>query len=120
MREPLSPRKHAIADYGLLAVNLTAPSLIGATRATRTLFAAFGLVQGALNALTDQPLALGRLVPFRLHGRIEKLSGPALVALPLLAGVHRDPRGRAYWAAAGAALVTVYNLTDWNAQDTDR
>ena len=120
MRRPLSPEQHGIADYGFLAANLALPSLLGASRAARLLFAAFGAVQGSLNAVTDQPLAVRRLVPFRLHGRIEKLSGPAYLLLPLLTGVHRDPRGRAYWIAAGIALVTVYNATDWDAEDTDR
>lgn len=119
MAKPLSPKRHAIVDYAFLAANATMPSLIGAFGGTRALFAAFAAVQGSLNALTDQPLAIARLVPFALHGRIEKLSAPLYLLAPLLVGVHKDPRGRAWWAAAGIALVTAYNLTDWDAADTD-
>jgi len=120
VRKPLTPEKHAIVDHVFLATNLTGPTLVVASPRAKALFAAFGAVQGTLNAFTDQPLALRRLIPFRLHGLIEKHSGPAYVALPLLLGLHRRPRDRALWLGTGAALVTAYNLTDWNATDTDR
>jgi len=120
MRKPLSPEKHAVIDYGFLATNLTVPTLIGATPATRALFAAFGAIQGTLNAFTDQPLAIKRLVPFKLHGQVEKASLPIFALVPLLVGVHRDRRGRWFWAASAAALLTAYNLTDWNAKNTNR
>jgi len=120
MRKPLTPQKHAIVDYVFLAANLTGPALVGASPRAKVLFASFGAVQGSLNAFTDQPLAIKRLIPFKVHGLIEKYSGPAYVALPLLLGVHRNPRDRALWLGMGAALITAYNLTDWNATNTNR
>jgi len=120
MRKPLTPEKHAIVDYGFLAANLAVPSLIGAAPSTRALFAVFGAVQGTLNAFTDQPLSIARLVPFKVHGQVEKFSLPVFALVPLLVGVHRDRRGRWFWAASAAALLTAYNLTDWNAKNTDR
>jgi len=119
MDKPLTPEKHAVVDYGFLATNLAAPTLIGAGHRTRVLFAVFGAVQGTLNAFTDQPLSIARLVPFKVHGQIEKFSLPAFVLLPLLVGVHRDRRGRLFWAASAAALLTAYNLTDWDDPNTD-
>lgn len=94
---------------------MAAPSLLGLRGPARALSYLFGAAQGGLNALTDQPLALKRLVPFRTHGTIELLSGPLYVALPLLTGAARDPRARNYFLALGVVLVTVYNLTDWEA-----
>lgn len=85
----------------------------------KALFASFGVVQGSLNAFTDQPLAIKCLIPFTVHGVIEKYSAPAYLALPLLLGLHRRPRDRALWLGMGGALVIAYNLTDWNATDTD-
>ena len=119
MRKPLTPEKHAVVDYGFLATNLAAPSLIGAAAGTRVLFAAFGVVQGTLNAFTDQPLSIARLVPFKVHGQVEKWSLPVFALLPLLVGVHRDRRGRLFWAASAGALLSAYNLTDWDDQNTD-
>ena len=118
--KPISPRLHALIDYGFLAGNLTLPSLVGASGKARAVFAAFGLVQGALNAFTVQPYAIAAEVPFRLHGTIERNSAPVYLGLPLLLGLHREPRARTLWLGVGAALVTVYNLTDWEAPSPTR
>jgi hypothetical protein len=64
-------------------------------------------------------LALKRLVPFRTHGTIELSSGPLFVALPWLTGALEDPKARAYFLALGALLVTVYNLTDRDADPNE-
>ncbi len=74
----------------------------------------FGGVQGALNAVTDQPLPAKRAVPFRIHGEIEKWSGPAFVLLPVLTGALEQPRARMYFGTLLVILVTVFHLTDWN------
>lgn len=118
--KPLTPRAHSIIDYLFTAGNLTIPSIIGMSGATKALFAGFGVVQGTLNALTTQPYAARQVVPFKLHGLIEKGSLPIYIIAPILVGAAREPRARAYWIAVGLALVTVYNLTDWNARHTGR
>lgn len=41
---------------------------------------AWGAGQGTLNALTDQPYALRRVVSFKRHGQAEAVALPALVA----------------------------------------
>lgn len=115
MKKPISPRAHGAIDYGFLAANLLAPSILGLKGSARTLSYLFGGTQGALNALTDHPLALKRLVPFRTHGTVELSSGPLFVLLPWLTGALQVPRARNYFLALGAVLVTVYNLTDWDA-----
>lgn len=117
---PISPRLHSLIDYGLAAGNLTLPTLLGMSGCARAVFASFGLVQGGLNALTVQPYAVSRVVPFRVHGTVEKSSTPLFVGLPLLAGLNREPRARAFWLGLGVALVVVYNLTDWDARRTAR
>lgn len=116
----ISPRLHSVIDYGFAAGNLLLPSVLGTSSKARALFAAFGLTQGTLNALTVQPLAVDKVVPFRIHGLIEKNSAPVYFGLPLLLGLHREPKARALWLTVGAALITVYNLTDWDARRTDQ
>ena len=112
--KPISRPLHSLIDYGFTVGNLALPSLLGMSGRARGLFASFGVVQGTLNALTVQPYAVDRVVPFGLHGAIEKNSAPLYFGLPLLLGIAREPKARAFWLAVGAALVTVYNLTDWN------
>ena len=117
--KPITPRMHSVIDYGFAAGNLLLPSLLGSSGKARALFAAFGLTQGALNALTVQPFALDQVVPFRAHGLIEKNSAPIYFGVPLLLGIHRETTARALWLTIGAALITVYNLTDWDARHTN-
>ena len=92
--------------------NLIAPLLLGLKGSARTLSYLFGAVQGSLNAVTDQPLALRRLVPFRTHGTVELASLPLFVLLPWLTGASKDAKARRRFLALGVVLVTVYNLTD--------
>lgn len=117
---PLSPRAHSLIDYGFAAGNLLLPTMLRLRPAVVGVFAAFGVIQGTLNALTAQPYAVAKVVPFALHGSIEKASAPVYLLAPLLAGAGRHPRSRAYWLGLGAVLVAVYNLTDWSAKKTDR
>jgi len=120
VNKPIKPGAHGAIDYGLLALNLSAPSLLGLNGAARALAYLFGGAQGGLNAVTDQPLALRSIVPFGTHGTIELSSGPLFVALPLalpwLTGALKEPKARAYFLILGAVLVAVYGLTDWEAQ----
>ncbi|MGC5170808.1 hypothetical protein ACPW96_09550 [Micromonospora sp. DT81.3] len=118
--KPITPRMHGIIDYGLAAGNLVLPGLLKLRPSLIGVFAAFGVIQGALNSVTTQPLAVQKVVPFKVHGTIDKSSVPLYLLAPLAAGVVRDKRGRWYWLGLGAALITVYNLTDWNAKKTDR
>ncbi|MBA3415598.1 MAG: hypothetical protein H0U10_10280 [Chloroflexia bacterium] len=118
-KDPISPKAHGAIDYGFLGLMLAAPSLLGLTGPARTLCYLFGGAQGIPNALTDQPYAVERLVPFRTHGTIELASGLLFVALPVLTGAVKDPKARNYFLAAGAMLAAVYILTDWDATDTN-
>ena len=115
MRRPIKRKAHGAIDYAFLAANLVAPSVLGLEGPARTLPYLFGAVQGALNAVTDQPLALKAVVPFRTHGTLELASGPAFVALPWLTSALAQPRARAFFGLTGVALVAVYSLTDWEA-----
>lgn len=119
MFRPISPRAHGAIDYGLLMMWAGVPHLLGLPQPVRTVFATMGLGQAGLNAVTDQPYALRRIVPFRVHGLIEKYSSPLYVVLPLAAGTWDDRRSRVYFLAAGAVLVANFNLTNWNATSTN-
>ena len=73
-----------------------------------------------MNALTDQPFAIAPLLSFRTHGTVEKSSIPVYALAPLLTGVARDGKARAFWLVMGTVLVAVYNLTDWQAKTRSR
>jgi hypothetical protein len=112
--QPIKTSAHGAIDYGFAAVNLTAPSLLGLSGPAAAIPRAFALMQGGLNAVTRQPYAVRPLVSLRAHGWIEAATIPALGAVAAATGALDSPRGRLYFGAMGAALATVYALTDWN------
>ena len=115
MTPPIKVRAHSLIDYGFFACAAGGPVLLGLRGRARAIPLAFAATQGALNALTDQPYAVRRLVPFALHGRSESVAVPGLAAGILLAGAHRQPRAAPFFAALVGSLVIVYRLTDWDA-----
>ena len=115
MAKPISPAVHGAIDYGFLTLMTVAPPLLGLQGPARLLPRLFGGGQGVLNALTDQPYALRRVVPFKTHGELERWSGPAFVALPVITGALREPRARLFFGGALVLLLLNYNLTDWDA-----
>jgi hypothetical protein len=112
--QPIKTSAHGAIDYGFAAINLTAASMLGLSGPAALIPRSFALVQGGLNAVTRQPYAARPLVSLRAHRWIEAATIPALGALAAATGALGSPRGRLYFGAMGAALATVYALTDWD------
>ncbi len=111
---PISPRNHGLIDYAQSAMLITAPKLFGLTGTTATLTRAFGVIQLATNTLTDHPVAVRRLIPFHVHGLLEKWNGPAFAALALLTGGARRPQNLYFVVGQTLLAALIFNLTDWN------
>ena len=114
-RKPISPDVHGVIDYGLGVLNTAGPAALGLTGAARTVPAVAALVQGGLNAVTDQRFAARKLVPFRLHGRLEALGIPALLVATIATGAWKQPKAPLFYGGLFLALGAVYALTDWDA-----
>ena len=116
MKQPIKVESHSLIDYGFLAVAVAGPIALGLQGPARTVPLAFGASQGALNALTDQPYAVERAVPFKLHGRAESLAVPAFAVALVATGALAQPKAKPYFLGFLAALAAVYVLTDWDAE----
>lgn len=116
---PIGPTAHGALDYGFMTLNALAPSLLGLKGTARMLCYAFAGGQGLLNAFTDHPLGLRRLVPLRVHGQLETPFVPAILVLPWLTGALRQRNARRYFLSFfGIALVN-YLLTDYKANERE-
>ena len=115
MDKPLSPTTHAALDYALGATLLTAPHALGLSRRARVFFGAFGALAGVVNALTDTPLSIRRVIPFRTHRLIDLATDPLYLTVPVLSGIVRERRAAALWLATTALLAGSVALTDWDA-----
>ncbi len=84
--KPIGPTAHGAIDYTFVTLQVLAPSLFGLKGTARVLCYAFSGTQGIINALTDHPLGLKRVIPLRVHGELETPFVPALLVLPMLTG----------------------------------
>lgn len=113
--QPIKATAHGIIDYGFFALMTAGPVLAGVSPRLRALSWSVAATQGTINALTDTPVGLRRLIPLRVHGWLELAAAPAVVALPPLAGAVGDRRSRTAWLTVLALLATNYTLTDYEA-----
>ena len=113
--KPIGPRTHGTIDYGFVMTQALAPSLFGLHGAAKYCRYAFAATQGVLNAFTDQPLAVKRIVPFRVHGQLETPFLPALVLVPWLTGALKQRNARRYFFSFFAVALANYLLTDYKA-----
>ena len=117
--KPITPRQHTISDYSNGAMVGAAPQLFGLTGTTARLAIAYALIETAVNLLSDTPLGVKRVIPFRTHRVIDKWTGLAFLAAALATDGLRNRRNRRFVIGQAILGTAVYNLTDWNA-DTDR
>ncbi len=89
--------------------------LFGLRGSARTLCYAFALTQGVLNALTDHPLGIQRVV--LLHGPIETPFVPALLVLPLLTRAIKRRNAPRYFVSFFAVALANYLMTDYHAHE---
>jgi hypothetical protein len=116
MRKPISPTLHGVMDYVTVATTLVAPHLMRLPAKGAKASTALGAGYLMLSALTNYPLALKRVVPFKAHGAVEAASIPLLFALPFVLKFSAHKQARNYFFFLAAMTVVVAALTDWNAE----
>jgi len=97
MRRPVDSTLHGVVDYTAGAFLLTAfPRLarIAGTRSARQIRVA-AAVHGGYSTVTDYPLGIVKLLPFKAHLGIDALGALALAATPFVTGQYEQ--GRDQW-----------------------
>jgi hypothetical protein len=113
----LSPKIHGFLDYAVIVVLFLAPSLLDfPSEAAATSFI-LGGAYVVLSLITAYPLSLAKVIPFTVHGTIELVLSPFLVALPWIAGFSGHQVSRNFFIVAGQALFLVWLTTDYKAAD---
>jgi hypothetical protein len=113
-KKPFGPKAHSTIDYGFAATLFAAPSLFNLKGTARTLCYAFGGAAALLAALTDQPLAIKRVIPFHIHGQIDTPFVPTLLLLPWTTGALKRQNARFFFFSFSAMVLTNYLLTDYD------
>ncbi len=118
--KPIGPTAHGAIDYGFVTLQTLAPRLFGLGGKARRLCYAFAGFQGLINALTDHPLGLKRVIPLRVHGQLETPFVPALLVLPWMVGALEQRNARRYFLSFFGIALTNYLLTDDKARERKR
>jgi hypothetical protein len=113
----LSPKVHGYLDYAVILVLFIAPSLLGFAAEAAAVSYVLGAAYILLALLTAYPLSLAKVIPFTVHGTIELVLSPFLVAMPWLAGFSAHDASRNFFIIAGIALFIVWAVTDYKAAD---
>ena len=111
----MTPAVHGLIDYVFSGILLAAPSTMGLNaKATKT-YQALGTGFLLINALTDTPAAIKRVISFRGHQQTDALFLAGLSLLSLTGPIrHHKPTLGFHLGFLGTA-VTHYLLTDYRA-----
>ena len=117
MRKPISPRIHGVLDYATSAAVVTVPRAMNFPRPARVLFESLAAGYTGVSAVTDYPLSVKRLVPFKAHGATELAIAALLPVLPWALGFadHRAARNLCFGLTA--LTIVVAALTDWDSKE---
>ncbi|MCE7914401.1 MAG: hypothetical protein DYH15_06870 [Nitrosomonas sp. PRO4] len=107
----ISPRIHGYFDFLTVVIFLLAPALLGLSQLPAMLAYSLAAVHLIVTLTSDFPFGIFRLIPFAIHGWIERLVGPSLIALPfifgfvvvIVLGMLTDYKGEARKGSASAA-----------------
>lgn len=117
----LSPRIHGILDYVTVGLFAAAPLLFMTEAVPEAVGACLAVAATLLlvSMFTRYPLGALRWIPFPVHGAIEFVTAPLLVAYPWIAGFSAAPIARTFFVVAGASLFVLWALTDYRAAGRD-
>jgi hypothetical protein len=111
MKAIINPRIHGYLDYFTVIVFLLAPSLLSLSGVAGLLSYTLAIIHLAMTLVTDFPLGMIKLVPFRIHGIVERIVGPVLLVTPFLLGF--EGAARIFYFLMGATIIIVGLLTDY-------
>jgi hypothetical protein len=113
----ISTRMHGYLDFVTVVIFLLAPTVFGLTSTPAAIAYLLAVVHLVMTLATDFPFGVVRVIPFSIHGWVERVVGPTLVLLPLLLGFFGQPAARNFYIGIGIIIIVVGFLTDYSAQD---
>lgn len=112
----ISPRIHGYFDFLTVVIFLLAPALLGLSQLPAMLAYSLAAVHLIVTLTSDFPFGIFRLIPFAIHGWIERLVGPSLIALPFIFGFANEDIARNFYIAMGVVIILVGILTNYKGE----
>ena len=112
----ISPRIHGYLDFLTVVIFLLAPTLLGLSQLSAILAYGLAVVHLIVTLASDFPFGLVKLIPFTIHGWIERMVGPLLIAVPFIFNFSDEDLARNFYIAMGIIIIIVGVLTDYQAE----
>ena len=109
----ISPRTHGYLDFLTVVLFLLAPTLLGLSQVPAMLAYSLAAVHLVVTLASDFPFGIVKLIPFTVHGWIERLVGPSLIAAPFILNFADEAIARNFYIAAGIVIIIIGMLTDY-------
>lgn len=116
----VSPRTHGYFDFLTVVIFLLAPTLLGLSELPAMLAYALAGVHLIVTLASDFPFGVIKFIPFSIHGWIERLVGPSLIALPFIFGFADEEAARNFYVAMGLIVIVLGLLTDYKGVESDQ
>ena len=116
----ISPCIHGYLDFFTVVIFLLAPTVLGLSELPAMLAYVIAGVHLVVTLASDFPFGVVKLIPFTIHGWIERLVGPSLVALPFILGFSADETARNFYIGVGLIVIVLGFITDYKAVERDR
>ncbi len=115
----ISPRIHGYLDFLTVILFLLAPTLFGLNQVPALLAYSLAAIHLLVTLTSNFPFGIVKIIPFPVHGWIERVVGPTLIAVPFILGFAEDEIARNFYIAAGVVIVIVGILTDYQGKTND-
>ncbi len=116
----ISPRIHGYFDFLTVFIFLLAPTLLELGQLSAMLAYGLAVVHLIVTLASDLPSGIIKLIPFTVHGWIERMVGPLLIAIPFILNFSTEEAARNFYIAMGIVIIIVGVLTDYQAEARDR
>ncbi|MGR9087604.1 MAG: SPW repeat domain-containing protein [Gammaproteobacteria bacterium] len=107
----INPTVHGYLDYATVVLFFLAPNLFGLSGQPAMIAYALAVIHLAVTLTTDFPSGVVRVIPFPVHGWIERIVGPVLVVLPFVMSFTGAARN--FYILVGIVIVLVGAFTDY-------
>jgi hypothetical protein len=115
-RKPIKPAAHGMTDYLMTGILMAVPALLGLPRKTTRIYQAIGAGFTLINALTDTPAGVKRVIPFKTwHKRSDQAFLAGFGLMSLIPMFRNTARTTGFQLGYLATALAYYCLTDFKA-----
>lgn len=118
MMKVLNAKVHGIIDYLVVVFLWASPTLFEMPEMTTMFTYILGGIHLILTILTNFPLGLIKVIPFKVHGIIELIVSIALVGIAFYLGNLEGDLSRNFYLGFAVAVFLTWLLTSYEADST--